>query len=171
MGGYPAPFFISLTMHLLSEVVEFSKRLNVYSVLMDEDVRTKFIELYYYAFEMYPECTACAGDIENAIFKFMWLIKKHNGQMNLQKSQTITKYSMKPKVRLYSNSLGMMVTEYNCTDAIAEALMKENPKYAELFIVNIPEEKTDTFTVSNDGDEIVEVETKHNKRGRKKKFA
>ena len=97
--------------------------------------------------------------------------------MNLQKSQTITKYSMKPKVRLYSNTMNMMVTEYNCTDAIAEAIIKENPKYAELFILNQPELNTtaiseQTYTVSNDEDEeTVVVETKYNKRGRKKKIA
>jgi len=180
-------------MYLLSEVVEFSKSLSVYSVLTDEQIRDKFIELYFYAFEMHPDCTGCAGDIEQAIYKFMWLIKKHSDEMELQKAYLLTKYKMKPKVRLYSSSLNMMVTEYNCTDSIAEHLIKENAKYAELFTLNpeyqnievLSKNITSSYSVTNEVEdkviiepvviseekkpEAIKVQQEYKKRGRKKK--
>lgn len=92
---------------------------------------------------------------------------------------------MKDKVRIYSSSLGIVVTKYNCTDAIAEALIKENPNCINSFIVNVQDEPKpiETFSVVNPDPEpmpiakektakekkIVPVEK--GKRGRKKKVA
>jgi len=172
-------------MYPIEQVKEFSKLLNVYNVLTNENVRTEFLQMYAYTFEEYPSCSGCPDEIENAIFKFMWIIKKHTNQSYLMKANSISKYTMKDKVRIYSSSLGIVVTKYNCTDAIAEALIKENPNCINSFIVNVQVEPKpiETFSVVNPDPEpmpIAKVKTEKEKkivpvekgkRGRKKKVA
>lgn len=148
--------------------------------MTNQSVRERFLQLYSYTFEESLHCTGCPNDIETAIFKFMWIIKKHNTQETLTKASMLSKYTMKQKVRLYSSSLNMVITSYNCTDDIAEVLIKENPKHKELFTVNVTEEPQpiETFSVVNPEEETQEVEKESNpfveqkkKRGRKKKVA
>jgi hypothetical protein len=95
------------------------------------------------------------------------------------------KYAMKKNTRVYSFKMNTFVTPHNCTDEMAEALMEENPKYRDLFLVNpdfakvvqtnptfsvqplqesegITEEKS-TFSA------VVKEHTEKKKRGRKPK--
>lgn len=60
---------------------------------------------------------------------------------------------MKPNTRIYSYKLMTMVTPFNCTDTIAEALINENPKHVGLFTINegvTPEiKKAKPLTIGN----------------------
>ena len=93
----------------------------------------------------------------------------------------MTKYTMLPKVRVMSSSLKIMVTQYNCTDAIAEALIKENPKHIALFTINADVEEGRSIVNVQDitpiTDKIVEDPKKefvfeikdHSKQGKRKR--
>lgn len=123
-------------MHSLQETKEFISTLNTYKILMNEDVRERFIELYYYIFEEYISCTGCASSLEMAMMKFNWVLKKHNDTETLIKAKYLMKYKMQHNARVYSFKMNMVVTPHNCTDEVAELLMNENPKYRDLFILN-----------------------------------
>lgn len=162
-------------MYQLVEIREFLKLVNVYTILTNDNTREKFLQLYGYTFDEYPSCTGCADEIEQAINKFMWIIKHHEKQnkTTLMKATSVSKYTMKDKVRIYSSSLNMMVTKYNCTDAIAEVLIKENPKCKDSFILNQTEESKaiETYSVVNPIDEVIDIPNKEvvsKKKGRKK---
>jgi hypothetical protein len=56
------------------------------------------------------------------MIKIELIIMNINGnKVELIKSKNLMKYQMKNNVRVYSNNLKLMITTYNCTDAIAEA--------------------------------------------------
>jgi hypothetical protein len=164
-------------MYDIDEIVEFCKLLNSYTILTNSNVREKFLNLYGYTFDEYPSCVGCADEIEQAIIKFMWIVKKHKAQniTQLMKANQISKYTMKEKIRIYSSSLRIMVTQYNCTDEIAEVLMKENPSCKDVFIVNQLDEPKpiETYSVINpdESEEKVIVVENKKKAGRKKKNA
>lgn len=138
-------------MHDINTVSGFLKTVNVYTLVNNEDVYNRFMEYYQYTFNHTVNCGVCPNDIEQAIHKLNWMVKLHikNNNTVLMKADKVCRYSMKPNVRFFSNSLGIMVTRFNCTDAIAEALIKENPVNANLFTVNTPE--------VNEGAEVIEV--------------
>ena len=125
-------------MHKITDVVEFLKIVNVYTLVNRENVYEKFLEYYVYTFNEQPNCNSCPNDIEQAIHKLNWIVKLHikSNKDMLMKADKVTKYTMKPNVRIYSSKLGLMVTRFNCTDAIAEALLKENANNSKLFTVN-----------------------------------
>lgn len=172
----PFPFFIKfVSMYLMQDIIKFTEQLNVYNVLMRDSVRDEFIKLYSFTFDEMPACTGCPNDIEIAINKFMWMIKLHKNQTYLTKAKTLMKYQMKDKVRVYSTALNIVVTKYNCTDAIAEVLIRENESNKNLFIIapdSEPKKAIETYSVINPKEET-EVVTKKEfkKRGRKKKVA
>jgi len=125
-------------MYKVSEVIEFMKTVNVYSITNNDLTFTNFITYYTHTFDEMPNCTACPNDIEVAIGRMNWILKMHvkANKEDLHKADLIMNYRMKPKVRIYSTKLNLMVTPFNCTDAIAEVLIKENPNNKNLFIVN-----------------------------------
>ncbi len=125
-------------MHKITDVVEFLKIVNVYTLVNRENVYEKFIEYYTFTFNEQPNCNSCPNDIEQAIHKLNWIVKLHikSNKDMLIKADKVTRYTMKPNVRIYSSKLGIMVTRYNCTDAIAETLLKENANNSKLFTVN-----------------------------------
>ena len=125
-------------MHKITEVSEFLKIVNVYTLVNKENVYEKFLQYYTFTFNEQPNCNSCPNDIEQAIHKLNWIVKLHikSNKDMLMKADKVTKYTMKPNVRIYSSKLGLMVTRFNCTDAIAEALLKENANNSRLFIVN-----------------------------------
>lgn len=125
-------------MHKITDVVEFLKIVNVYTLVNRENVYEKFLEYYTFTFNEQPNCNSCPNDIEQAIHKLNWIVKLHikSNKDMLMKADKVTKYTMKPNVRIYSSKLGLMVTRFNCTDAIAEALLKENANNSKLFTVN-----------------------------------
>jgi hypothetical protein len=164
-------------MYDTKEAYNFIQTLNVYTIVNNDDTHKRFLEYYQFIFNESVNCSACPNDIEQAIYKLNWIVKLHlkNNKPELMKADKVCKYTMKPKVRLYSTALGMMVTKYNCTDAVAEALIKENPVNKNLFILNeteatdiIAEVKKELVAVKP-----VKVETKPmektevKKRGRK----
>jgi hypothetical protein len=126
-------------MYQVQEVSIFVKSLKVYDVVTNKSIRDKYIEIYSYIFGMSPSCAGCPNVIEEAIQKLKWvmILQVSNGNNELQKATRMTKYTMNPKVRIMSSSLGIMVTQFNCTDAIAEALIKENEKHRALFTINV----------------------------------
>jgi copper chaperone CopZ len=128
-------------MYNVDEVSIFVKALKVYSVVTNKAIRDKYIEYYTFIFDTPPQCAGCPNEIEAAIQKLNWvmMLQINNGNSQLLKAKVMTKYTMNPKVRVMSSSLGIMVTQYNCTDAIAEALIKENPKNIALFTLNVEE--------------------------------
>lgn len=124
-------------MYNLEEIKEFIKSLSVHKVITNKITRETFIDVYNYAFDEYPECEGCASSIEQAIHKMKILLNLHNANdVELIKSKNLMKYQMKNNVRVYSNTMKLMVTKYNCTDAIAEALIKEKQSNIDLFIIN-----------------------------------
>lgn len=125
-------------MYEVNTVTEFLKTVNVYTLVNSDDIYNRFMEYYGYVFDESLNCNACPNDIEQGIFKLNWVVKLHvkNNRTTLMKADKICKYTMKPNVRFFSTSLGIMVTRYNCTDSIAEALIKENPNNINLFTVN-----------------------------------
>jgi hypothetical protein len=172
-------------MYKISEVKEFLSSINSYKILFHKDVREKFFELYYYTFEEVLECEGCAGNIDSAMIKFNSVIKKQSTFKILSKAKYFMKYAMKPNTRVYSFKMNTYVTPHNCTDEIAEALMQENPKYKDLFLVN-PEfakvvQTNPTFSVQplqesesiteekSTFSAVVKEQTQKKKRGRKPK--
>lgn len=126
-------------MYLRSEVEALVNTVNVYRLIMHEETRNLFSAYYTYAFDMAAPCGGCPGELEVGIAKLKWLMTRHQPEHEtLQKAMTLTKYRMKSNTRLYSFKLMTMVTPANCTDSIAEALIAENPKHADFFIVNGP---------------------------------
>lgn len=124
-------------MYNLEETKEFIKSLSVHKVITNKTIKEKFIDIYNFAFDDYPECEGCASSIEQAIHKMKILLNLHSANdVELIKSKNIMKYQMKNNVRVYSNNLKLMITKYNCTDAIAEALIKEKESNINLFIIN-----------------------------------
>jgi len=120
----------------LQDALDFMRTCNVYNVIMREPVRQGFLELFGYAFGWQPACMACPGDIEAAIGKLNWLLKRTVGKYDVvtQADQLMT-YNMKPGARVYSSKLRIMVTHLNCTDEVAEAIIAENPKNAAFFTI------------------------------------
>jgi hypothetical protein len=124
-------------MYNLAEIKEFQKSLSVNKVISNKATRSKFIEVYNYAFDEFPECEGCPSSIEQAIHKMKILLNLHSAtDVELIKSKNLMKYQMKNNVRIYSNNLKLMITKYNCTDAIAESLIKEKDSNIDLFIIN-----------------------------------
>jgi len=123
-------------MYKIADVKEFLSSVNSYKILFHKDVQKKFFELYYYTFEEVLECEGCAGNIESAMIKFNSIIKKQGSAEILTKAKYFMKYKMKPNTRVYSFKMNTFVTPHNCTDEIAEALMQENVKYRDLFLLN-----------------------------------
>lgn len=161
----------------------FVKGLSLYKIASNESIRNKFIEYYTFLFDTPPQCSACPSDIESALFKLRWimLLQINNGNTELLKAKAMTKYTMLPKVRVMSNSMGIMVTQYNCTDAIAEALIKENPKHIALFTINADVEEGSPIVnvqdVTTSTEKVVEEPKKefvfeikdHSKSGKRKR--
>lgn len=129
-------------MYQLDEISIFVKALKVYSVATNKSIRDKYIDVYTFIFDTPPPCAGCPDEIEQGIHKLNWVImlQINNGNTELLKAKAMTKYTMLPKVRVMSSTLKIMVTQYNCTDAIAEALIKESPKNIALFTVNVVDE-------------------------------
>lgn len=140
---------------------QFLEATNVYRLGISRKHMEQFVEVYSYIFDQAPPCTACPGDIESAIHKLKvyesLLVKTQNE--SIVKASKLMKYTMKEGVVVFSNSLNMMVSVFNCTDDIAELLIKEQPENASLFTINV----TDTNTYSATPDElepaITEAET------------
>lgn len=146
-------------MYEITEAYKFIQTLNVYTIVNNDETHKRFLEYYQFIFNESVNCSACPNDIEQAIHKLNWIVKLHlkNNKTELMKAENVCKYSMKPNVRLYSTTLGMMVTRFNCTDAIAEALIKENPNNKNLFTVNVPEVKQVNNVVAEVITEVAEV--------------
>lgn len=183
-------------MYQVEEVSIFVKSLKVYDVVTSKTIRDRYIEVYSFIFGISPSCAGCPNEIEVAIQKLKWImmLQIKTGNTDLQKANEMTKYTMNPSVRIMSSTLGIMVTQFNCTDAIAEALIKENEKYRSLFTINVSykaqegravvnneatvnvtemivEEKgtTDLEFVTEKGFDIVVQEKKSKKKGIKKR--
>ena len=111
---------------------------NVYRLTTHEATRNQFLDYFGFAFDIAPPCTGCPGDLEAAIFKLNWLLKRHVGRREtLTKANELMKYNMKPGSRVYSFTLNLMVTPMNCTDEVAEAIIAENAANAALFTINM----------------------------------
>lgn len=124
-------------MYNLAEVKTFIKSLTIHQLISNKTTRSKFVDIYNYSFDEYPECEGCASGIEQAIHKMRILLNLHSAtDIELIKSKNLMKYQMKNNVRVYSNNLKLMITKFNCTDAIAEVLIKEKSTNIDLFIIN-----------------------------------
>jgi hypothetical protein len=110
--------------------------LSAYSVLTDKATRDKFVALYYFAFGDMIACEGCESEVERAITRFKAFLKMHTTETELQKSTTLMRYEMKPNTRVFSTTLGMMVTRANCTDAIAKTIIAEKESNINLFDIN-----------------------------------
>ena len=125
------------------EISKFLQKLSTYALLFDLKKNEQFLIYYHYAFDEYPPCSGCAGDLENAIMRLKVLVNKQKESVEFIKAKQLMKYQMKKEVQYYSSSMNMMVTKFNCTDAIAEKILLENPANAMFFenVVPIAEEK------------------------------
>jgi hypothetical protein len=125
-------------MHQLTHVKDFLETITVYRLVTDQVAREVFLTYFSFAFDITPPCTGCPGELEVAIGKLKWLVKKHSDdQPTLKKAMELSKYTMKPGKRVYSFKLGMMVTTLNCTDEMAELLMAENEAHKALFTFHV----------------------------------
>lgn len=150
------------TQYTIDNVEAFMHTVTVYKLATSDETRKQFIDLYYYIFEEQPTCDACPSDIEMAIHKVKWMIRLHkaNKKTEIQNANTLMKYKMKDKTRVYSSAMNMMITKFNCTDEIAEALIKENPNHIALFQISVEHKQ--------EGNVLIEkTEPIKNKRGRK----
>lgn len=147
----------------LKTVKTFVATLDVYKLTTDAEIMNQFVSYYSYAFDTVPNCMGCPGDLEIAIHKLKWFLTKHPKESTtLKKAMALTKYTMKPGSRVYSFSLGIMITPFNCTDELAEMLIKENAETVKLFDLNDTGGTDQPLT-----GETVEQTSK--KKGRKKK--
>lgn len=131
-----------------NEFVSFVEKLNVYRITTSKDVREKFVSYYKEIYNQEPPCTACPGEIESAIqkmgvYKNLLLKTDHSTVVPMEK---LMKYKMKEGVVVYSGTLNMMVSCYNCTDDIAEALIKENDSNVQFFTITATDAKTYSAT-------------------------
>lgn len=107
--------------------------LGVYNYFVGKGNNEKFNEIYKLAFGKIDFCEGCSGEVDMAITR----LKRHINTLNendlLTYKKTQMKYTFKKETRLFCYSLGLMVTKHNLTDEIAESIIKENPKHADLF--------------------------------------
>jgi hypothetical protein len=120
------------------EISTFLQKLSTYALLFDLKKNEQFLIYYHYAFDEYPPCSGCAGDLENAIMRLKVLLNKQKESVEFIKAKQLMKYQMKKEVQYYSSSMNMMVTKFNCTDAIAEKILLENPANAMFFDDVVP---------------------------------
>lgn len=125
------------------------RTVNVYNVVTRQPIREGFLELFGYAFGWQPACMACPGDIEAAIGKLNWLLKRTAGRFDVvTKADELMIYNMKRGARVYSAKLRLMVTYLNCTDEVAEAIIAENPKNAAFFTIKTEAGEDTPYTVT-----------------------
>ena len=133
----------------LNDALTFMRTVNVYNVVTREATRNQFLELFGYTFGWQPACMACPGDIEAAIGKLNWLLKRMVGRTEVViKADEIMTYNMKPGARVYSSKLRLMVTHLNCTDEVAEVLIAENPKNAAFFSIKTKAGEATAYTAT-----------------------
>lgn len=146
----------------VKEVKEFLNSISVEQYLTDEIKQNQFDIYYTTIYKTINFCKGCSNDISMALMRLKKEVNKQDDNAELISNVIPTKYKFKKDVRLYSSSLNLMVTKHNLTDLIAEKLIAENGKHAELFdLVEI--EKQPAITINA----IAELKT--SKRGRKKK--
>lgn len=127
----------------------YLKGLNVYRITISATEQQKFAEVYNSIFEQLPPCAGCPNEVEMALHKMqiycdLLLQTKHT---TIVKANQLMQYTMKEGVVIFSNTLNMMVSSFNCTDAVAELLIKENASNLQFFTHNVDAGKT--YTTSN----------------------
>lgn len=146
----------------VKQVKEFLNSISVEQYLTDEETQNKFDNYYTIIYKTINFCKGCSNDIGMALMRLKKEIEKQDENAELNSNIIPTKYKFKKDVRLYSNSLKIMVTKHNLTDLIAEKLIAENGKHSELF--DVVEDTTTPITINA----ITELKT--TKKGRKKKI-
>jgi len=91
-------------------------------IMVDDQAQRKLVDFYYSAFGIIPDCSGCHNDISTSIGNLRKLIADPNFTIKT----IIMNYKLKPGVRMHSKSAQIVVTEKNCTDANAVALLSDN---------------------------------------------
>lgn len=145
----------------VSDVKQFLNTVTVENYLTDSNTENLFDQYYLIIFNKINFCKGCSNDINMAIVRLKKEVSKQDDNAELTRNMTQSKYKFKKDVRLYSNSLKMVITKHNLTDLIAEKLIAENGKHSDLFdIIEVP---VAPITI----EAITELKT--TKKGRKKK--
>jgi hypothetical protein len=146
----------------VKKVKEFLASISVEKYMTDEEIQNEFDNYYTTIYKTINFCKGCSNDINMALMRLQKEVGKQEDDAELNSNVVPTKYKFKKDVRLYSNSLKMMVTKHNLTDIIAEKLIAENGKHSDLFdIVEIP---APAITIQ------AFTEAPAKKKGRKKKI-
>ena len=106
---------------------------SVYNYFVGKGNKEKFNEIYNLTFGKIDFCEGCSSEVDMAITKLKKRISLLNENKELKFKIMQMKYAFKKETRLFCYSLGLMVTKHNLTDEIAEEIIKENPKHADLF--------------------------------------
>ena len=146
----------------VKKVKEFLASISVEKYMIDQEIQNEFDNYYTTFYKRIDFCKGCSNDINMALIKFQKEVNNLEDGVELNNNVVPTKYKFKKDVRLYSNSMKMMVTKHNLTDAIAEKLIAENGKHSDLF--DIVETASPAITIQA----ITELPSK--KKGRKKKI-
>ena len=149
-------------MAVVKDIKEFLNLFSVESYLTDQQKQDKFDEYYITVYKKINFCKGCSNDINMALMRLKKELESQDDNAELSDNIKPMKYKFKKDVRLYSNSLKMVITKHNLTDLIAERLIAENAKHTELF--HIDNDVQPPITI----EAITELKT--DKKGRKKKI-
>jgi hypothetical protein len=157
----------------IKEVKDFVHLLSVEKYFENQELQDKFDEYYRIAIGSINFCKGCSNDISMAIVRLKQYLVNEDETEELVNKRKIMKYTLKDNVRIYSNTMKLMITKHNCTDVIAEKLIAESERHKSLFTIN--ESVVDVQIVDEDLGETISMsaiteETSAKKKGRKKKI-
>lgn len=113
------------TANLKEEIKLFLEKYPIEKVLALGSVQTKYVDLYYAAFNEIPDCGGCNNQTRKGLERLrLYAESESSNRVIIMKDQ---RYKMKDGARVYCSTLGIVLTSKNCTDNNAKILLATSP--------------------------------------------